>query len=329
MRGRPILASSLTMAERGFLTLEVHTGTDWRDVTLEQAVVQQRMSLADTSDSLGDDACPDSDAAEATSADQQEEANADSSNSLKSSSVGGGSAAGGIDGRVAALSADIPSSGGSSSSFGGDGGGGGSGSSGSAGGMVLPPPPVKNVATRGKRGGKFRGSFSFSGGFQSKPSGIPTADSDENSSASENQFRSSGVPRSKATKGTRGSRRGRAKRGQSKVDRVMAGIKEGLYGLSMSEESSGGRRPAGSLGKRPGGPSLAFTSGLATSNTTSDSSDPNSGAASPTPMDEDVTVEEEFEESTVLRSVRILEKLLYHSWLRANYLTSFSDRSFA
>ena len=47
MRGHPIKASSLSYEERGSLALETHTGSEWKDITEQEAIESQYLPFSD------------------------------------------------------------------------------------------------------------------------------------------------------------------------------------------------------------------------------------------------------------------------------------------
>ena len=54
MRGHPIKASVLSYEERGSLALEIHTGTEWKDITEESAIQSQCLNFDDEEDKAED-----------------------------------------------------------------------------------------------------------------------------------------------------------------------------------------------------------------------------------------------------------------------------------
>uniref|UniRef100_A0A6A7FZ54 Endochitinase A-like n=1 Tax=Hirondellea gigas TaxID=1518452 RepID=A0A6A7FZ54_9CRUS len=285
LRGEPIQASTLVAAERGFLTLEVNTGGDWKNVTDERAITLQNRNFLDL---------PEKTDINTSKEDDVEESPADMYGADAASSLSSVAVEDSIGGLTIASSMTV-APGGSSS---------GSGADMDTQTTAVTDPPMSSTGETGKvKKGKTRG-----GHQESRTTKKISVDSD-NSNSSSTENLSVNKNRLKTTKKMRGSggvKRGRNKKGVSKVEKAMASIRPGLYGISLSDDSSEGTQTTqhgGSSSKKDsqtGGVVSGLSSGVQSSNyTSSDSSEPNSAAPSPSPMEDDVILDDEFEESNV------------------------------
>ena len=300
LRGHPVKASSLPSSKRGFLSLEVHNGIEWKDVTSERAIAVQKMVFIDQPErDLTDDdkeerlrdmwgaaadcVTPSNSMLQLTGGSGNTSTSQGGGANLKQRGLNKGKR-GRVKQRTDQSRSVVPE--GTSS-----GGGGGVGSVSAGGGVdsVSGGGGVGSVSSGGGSGGVGSVSSGGGGGGDGGVGSVNTGDTNEHTAPPVRV-----VGSGKATKRTKSLvKRGRppgrggssAAGAASKVDRLMAGIKQGLYGMNLASEERTSR-----LIKEDSGSSSSSSS-------SSDSSSSASGVPSPAPMEEDVTIEE-FEEPT-------------------------------